>query len=273
MTLNHLKKTLTQNSKTERMPALFVGHGSPTNATENNQYTKEWEKIGAKLPRPSAILCISAHWFTDATLVHGAEKPKTIHDFYGFPPELYELRYPAPGSPETAKTVQKEIKSTKVGWDTDWGLDHGCWVPLLRMFPEAEVPVFQLSIDFTKPSAFHFELGKELADLRRRGVMIVGSGNIVHNLGLITFDERTAPFEWALEFDDKVKGLIEKRDFKKLTEYQNLGTAAHFSIPTPDHYWPMLYVLGLIAKDEKIEFFSEGIAYKSISMRSFVAGL
>jgi 4,5-DOPA dioxygenase extradiol len=270
MNIKHFKNSILESKPTPRLPALFVGHGSPTNATKKNEFTKSWEQIGTKLPRPKAILCISAHWFIDATLVHGTKEPQTIHDFYGFPPELYEQRYPAPGAPEIAKDVQQIVKSTKVGWDTDWGLDHGCWVPLLHLFPKADVPVFQMSIDFTKPPSFHYELGKELAELRRHGVMIVGSGNIVHNLGLITFDESAKPFDWAIEFDEKVKDLINKRNFTELTKYQNLGTAAHFSIPSPDHYWPMLYILGLIESDEDVKFFSEGIAYKSISMRSFI---
>lgn len=270
MNLNHFKNITNTFPSTPRMPVLFVGHGSPQNALEDNEFTAAWIKKGQELPRPSAVLCVSAHWYVDQTMVHAAPTPKTIHDFYGFPPELYALRYHCPGAPEVAAEVQKMVTLADVQLDMDWGLDHGAWVVLSHLFPKADIPVFQLSIDATKPPQFHYDLAKELAPLRERGVLILGSGNIVHNLGAITFEETPKPYDWALEFDEVSKKLIATGDHQKLINYKNLGTAAHLSIPTPDHYYPLLYTLALQQPHEQIKFFAEGIAYKSISMRSFI---
>lgn len=270
MTLKELKNISAELPKTPRLPVLFFGHGSPQNALENNSFTRDWEAMGKKIPRPHAVLCISAHWYTDNTFVHVSPAPQTIHDFYGFPPELYSLHYPCPGSPSGASIVEQTVHSTKVQLDTDWGLDHGAWVVLRRLFPQADVPVFQLSIDATKPPQFHYDLGRELMSLRERGILIVGSGNIVHNLGLITFDEAAPPYDWATEFDELSKKLIQAGDHQKLIDYKKLGTAAHHSIPTPDHYYPLLYTLGLQAPGETVSFFAEGITYQSISMRSLI---
>ena len=270
MNLKSFKNISAQFPKTERLPIMFVGHGSPVNAIEDNQFTLAWEKEGKNLSKPSAILCISAHWFVDGTYVHGAKQPQTIHDFYGFPPDLYNIRYNCPGSPEFAKETQNLVTTTKVQWDEDWGLDHGCWVVIKRLFPKADIPVFQLSLDATKPPQFHYDIAKELSSLRRQGVLIVGSGNIVHNLGMIVFDETAKPYDWALEFDAISKKLITDGDHKKLINYKKFGHAANLSIPTPDHYWPLLYTLALQEKDERVHFFAEGLTYKSISMRSLI---
>ena len=268
MNLKKFKNVFSDLPPAELMPVLFVGHGSPINAVEVNEFTKSWIEIGKKLPKPRAILCISAHWFVDGTYVHGAEWPKTIHDFYGFPSELYDMRYACPGAPDAAKEVQNIITKTKVGWDTDGGIDHVCWVVMKHLFPGADVPVFQLSLDATKPPAYHYELAKELASLRRQGVLVVGSGNIVHNLGLITFDEVSTPYDWALEFDELSKKYISEGDHKALIDYKKLGHISQLAIPTPDHYWPLLYILALQEKNEQATFFAEGLTYKSISMRS-----
>ncbi|MDO8499823.1 MAG: 4,5-DOPA dioxygenase extradiol [bacterium] len=270
MNLRHFVKLATEFPATARLPVLFVGHGSPVNAIEDNEFTRAWESEGENLPKPAAVLCISAHWFVDGTFVHGAKRPQTIHDFYGFSPELYAVRYDCPGAPAVAREVQGIVTTAKVQWDTDWGLDHGCWVVIKRLFPEADVPVFQMSLDATKPPQFHYDLARELHALRRQGVLIIGSGNIVHNLWLITYDETAPPYDWAIEFDEVTKKLITAGDHRALIDYKKMGHAAHLSIPTPDHYWPLLYTLALQEKDEQAYFFVEGLTYKSISMRSVV---
>lgn len=252
------------------MPVLFVGHGSPMNAIEKNKYSEAWKAMGKKLPKPRAILCISAHWFINGTYVHGSAHPKTIHDFWGFPKELYEMKYPCRGAPELAKEVQKLVKKCRVGWDLDWGLDHGTWSVMSRMFPEAKIPVFQLSLDLTKPSEYHYQLAKELAPLREMGVLIVGSGNLVHNLGRVRFDDDSPPYDWAVEFDHLVRNLILNGDHKSLIAYEKLGKAALLSVPTPDHYWPLLYALGLQDMNDAVDFFAEGIALGNVSMRSLI---
>ncbi len=267
----HTFATITDSfPPTPRLPVLFVGHGSPANALEDNEFTREWISVGKQLPKPNAILCISAHWFTDGSFVHGARQPKTIHDYYGFSPELYALTYPCPGAPELAKEIQNTITTTNILWDEDWGLDHGAWVVIRHLFPNADVPVFQLSLDATKPPQFHYALAKELAHLRRKGVLIIGSGNIVHNLGLITFDENVKPYDWAIEFDELAKNYITTGDHLPLINYKKLGEAAHLSIPTPEHFWPLLYTLALQESDEQVTYFAEGLTFKSISMRSII---
>lgn len=249
------------------MPLLFVGHGNPMNAIETNRWSRAWESMAASLPRPDAILCVSAHWLTEGSFVHAAERPRTIHDFWGFPPELYAVRYACPGDPARAEEARKAVTSAEVGSDLDWGVDHGAWSVLRRMYPEADVPVFQLSLDIARPSAVHYAIGKELASLRERGILIVGSGNLVHNLGMVAYEEETEPFDWAVEFDALAASLIAKGDHRKLMAYEKLGHAAALSIPTPDHYWPLLYVLGAAGKEEVPSFPVEGIAQGSIGMR------
>lgn len=257
----------------DRMPALFVGHGSPMNGIEDNEYSRGWRELGERLPRPRAILSISAHWLTEGTRVHFGESPTTIHDFWGFPRELYEVRYGCPGAPALAEEVVSLARSTTVEPDRDWGLDHGSWVPLSRIFPEARIPVVQLSIDLNRPAGFHYGLGRELAPLRGEGVMIIGSGNLVHNLPMASFDPAAGPFAWALEFDELARGLIEAGDHQALIGYENLGTAASLAIPTPDHYWPLLYILALQAEGEPPRFPVTGIAHASVSMRTVLFGM
>lgn len=272
MTLNDLKTFAENSPATEKMPVLFIGHGSPMNAIENTVWSEVWKKVGEAVPRPRAILSVSAHWLSEGTRVHAAEKPKTIHDFYGFPKALYDMTYPCPGSPADAKGTAKIITRAQVAEDLDWGIDHGTWIVLARMFPKADIPVFQLSIDISKPSEFHYELGKELRALREKGILIMGSGNIVHNLGRVNFDPNAKPFDWALEFDDVSKKLLEAGDDTSLIHYEKLGHAAKLSVPTPDHYWPLLYILGARDEKEKLEFLTEGVTFGSVSMRAIQWG-
>jgi 4,5-DOPA dioxygenase extradiol len=252
----------------QKMPALFVGHGNPMNALEDNDFTRAWTEVGRQLPRPNAILCISAHWETQGTQVTGMVKPKTIHDFGGFPRELFEYEYPAPGSPALAQLTQGAVKRVPVGLDQAWGLDHGTWSVLCRLFPKADVPVVQLSLDRAQASEFHYALGRELQSLRNKGILIVGSGNIVHNLRMATFQE--GAFDWAIEFDEIIKKLILAGDHDAIAHYQKLGQAARLSIPTNEHYLPLLYVLALQDKQEQAKFFADRVTYGALSMRSIL---
>lgn len=249
-----------------KMPVLFVGHGNPMNAITNNAFAKQWERIGRQLT-PKAILCISAHWETSGSLITAMQKPKTIHDFGGFPDELFRVQYPAPGSPELASDVATATHQ-RIVLDHEWGLDHGAWSVLMRMFPKANLPVLQLSLDIRKSPLQHIELARELSYLRSKGVVIIGSGNIVHNLGMVQW--RGGSLDWAKEFDELSKELIVTRDLASLANYSALGKEAQLSIPTPEHYLPMLYALSLIESDEEIEFFNETIDLGSVSMRSFM---
>ena len=248
------------------LPALFVGHGSPMNAIENNEYSRSWSDLGKRLPKPKAILCISAHWETSGTRVTA-----TIHDFGGFPQALFDKQYPAPGSPEFAKMTAAQIKKTHVELDFEWGLDHGTWSVLCQMFPLADVPAFQLSLDYSKPPQYHYELAMELAALRKKGVLIIGSGNIVHNLRLIRYDQPAA-FDWAQEFDTRIKKLIIEGNHNDIIHYDKMGTFAHLSVPSNEHYLPLLYVLALQQKNEAVSFFNEKTTMGSISMRSVKIG-
>jgi 4,5-DOPA dioxygenase extradiol len=252
------------------MPVIFIGHGNPMNAIEENEYSLAWKKLGEELPKPKAILCISAHWLTRGkTFITAMEKPKTIHDFGGFPQALFDVEYPALGSPELANYVKDNIKSIDIGLDkNEWGLDHGSWSILNKMYPNADIPVVQLSIDYSKPSLFHYQLGKELSFLRKKGVLIIGSGNIIHNLRLADLRESLAPYDWCEKFDLLSKDLILANDHDSLINYEKLGQEALLSIPTPDHYYPLLYILGLQEKDDKVSFPIEGLTFRSGSMRS-----
>ena len=254
----------------DKMPALFVGHGSPTNAIEDNAYSAAWVAEGEALPRPRAILCISAHWETVDTQVTATELPKTIHDFSGFPQRLYEMQYPAPGSPSLARLVRASVKKTEVRLDQLWGLDHGAWSVLCRMFPDADIPVVQLSLDRGREPRFHYELGQDLRLLRRRGILILGSGNIVHNLGQIVWQDKA--YDWALEFDDMIRGLILGGDHGSIINYQSLGRAARLSVPTNEHFLPLLYLLALQEKEDAVRFFADKVTLGSISMRSLRIG-
>ena len=247
------------------MPVLFIGHGNPMNALEDNEFSRAWEMIGRSLPKPDVILCISAHWETDGTLVSAMERPETIHDFWGFPDALYQVRYPAPGSPELAERLCSSIKSKKIEASFDWGLDHGSWSFLKRMFPSANVPVVQLSLDRNAKPRDHFDLGVELGPLRSERILIVGSGNIVHNLGLVCWQK--SAYEWAEAFDASIKRLIEQRDFDTLIEYQRLGENVKRAIPTNEHFLPLLYVLAASRTGDQVDFFSEIVTNGSLSMR------
>ncbi len=253
-----------------RMPALFVGHGSPTNAIEDNEFSRAWAELGSTLPTPRAILCVSAHWETNGTHVTAMRTPRTIHDFHGFPRPLYEMRYPAPGSPALAHLVCGTARKTGVHLDDDWGLDHGAWSVLCRMFPSADVPVVQLSLDRTKDAAFHYAVGREMRGLRERGVLILGSGNIVHNLGLMTWKDTA--YDWALEFDDVAKRLILSGDHDAIIRYDRLGQAARLSVPTDEHFLPLLYVLALQDGEDVPTFFADKVTLGSISMRGVRLG-
>lgn len=253
-----------------KLPVLFVGHGSPMNAIEENPFSHTWEEIGKQLARPRAILCISAHWETLGTQVTGMEHPRTIHDFGGFPRKLYEMQYPAPGSPALARLAQSTIQKTLVKLDSNWGLDHSTWSVLVRMFPAADIPVVQLSLDHTQRPEYHYALAKELTALRRRGVLVVGSGNIVHNLGLISFDDKA--YDWAIEFDETIKQLILNHDDERIVHYEKLGKTAELSIPTNEHYLPLLYTLALRGEQEPVKFFADQLTYGSLSMRSLWIG-
>ena len=250
------------------MPVMFVGHGSPMNAIEDNIYSREWGKIGQQLPRPEAILCISAHWLSQGVRVTAVPKPETIHDFGGFPQALFDAQYPAPGNPALAKETAGLMLPETVEQDVDWGLDHGAWSVLKPMFPGADIPVIQLSLDVKRDHAAHYRLSQSLAALRRRRVLIVGSGNIVHNLGRMQWKD--SAFDWAQEFDDMAVRKIESGDHAALINYEKLGQAAQLSVPSPDHYWPMLYILGLQEKNDELRFFNRKTTMGSVSMTSFI---
>lgn len=256
-----------------RLPAIFFGHGNPLNAITHNGYTEAWRRIGREMPRPAAILAISAHWYEPGTAVTISTAPKTIHDFGGFPPELYQVHYPAPGAPALAHRVRQLLSPLEVAADDSWGLDHGTWSVLLHVYPEADIPIVQLSIDATQPAAFHFETGRRLAPLRDEGILIVGSGNLVHNLRTYAWGSQSQePYDWAVRFEDAAKALMLAGDFGPLVDYGNLGPDAVLSIPTPDHYLPLLYVLGSGQSGEPIRFPVEGIEGGSISMLAVQVG-
>lgn len=256
-------------SESDKMPLLFIGHGNPMNAIEDNQYRQSWQALGKKLAPPKAILCISAHWLSRGTYVTMSEHPKTIHDFGGFPEELFKQQYPVPGAVDYAKMTIEQVKSTTVHEDFEWGLDHGTWSVVMPMFPEARIPVFQLSIDYTQPPQYHYNLARELSFLRSKGVLIIGSGNIVHNLGMVKWNGGEA-FDWAVAFDTFVKENIEKGDAQALIDYQKFGKAAQLAVPTNEHYLPLIYALGLRDKTDGLQFFNDTLDMGSISMRSVV---
>jgi len=245
-----------------------MGHGSPLNAIENNRYSRAWEEIGTQLPHPEAILAISAHWYVPGSCVNDLEKPKTVYDMYGFPQELYDLTYPAPGSPALAHDVQ-QLLSADVEIDNSWGIDHGTWSVLHRMFPEADIPIVQLSVDSTAFPADHLAMGRELSALREQGVMIFGSGDVVHNLGLVDW-EMDDGFPWAREFDDAIRNAILERRFDDVRDFGRFGKAAQRSVPTPDHFYPLLYVLGAARDDDEIEVVCDSCTLGAISMTGYI---
>jgi 4,5-DOPA dioxygenase extradiol len=254
-------------------PAVFFGHGNPMNAIQNNSYTDAWQRIGQTMPRPKAILSISAHWYVAGTGVTIAPAPRTIHDFGGFPQELYLLQYPAPGDPDLARTVQKLLAPMDVKLDGAWGLDHGTWSVLRHVYPDADVPIVQLSIDNTKSASFHFEIGSKLAPLRAAGILIIGSGNVVHNLHAYAWGRNNpGPLDWAIRFEGDAKRMILAGKYGSLVNYEALGPDAALSIPTPDHYLPLLYVLGAAQPGEPVRFPVEGIEGGSLSMLAVQVG-
>ena len=255
------------------LPAIFFGHGNPMNAVASNGYTDAWRRIGRETPRPKAILSISAHWFVPGTGVTISTAPRTIHDFSGFPPELYQVQYPAPGDPALARRVQKLLSPLEVTLDNSWGLDHGTWSVLRHVYPPADVPIVQLSIDETKPASFHFEIGRKLAPLRQEGILIVGSGNLVHNLHTYAWGRHPRePYDWAVRFETEAKGMMLAGELKPLVEYETLGRDATLSIPTPDHYLPLLYVLAARQQGDLVRFPVEGVDGGSISMLAVQIG-
>lgn len=257
------------NARPSGMPAVFIGHGSPMNAIEDTEFSRAWEHLGRVLPRPQAILCISAHWETVGTRVTAMSHPRTIHDFGGFPKALFDVEYPAPGSPPLAERV-RELSPVPVAMDREWGLDHGAWSVLCRMYPGADIPVVQLSLDRALTPARHYELGRSLRALRREGVLIVGSGNIVHNLGALV--RRDTASDWAVEFDQRVAELILAGDHDALIGFSELGPAARLAVPTAEHFLPLLYLLALQSPGEPVSFFVERVTLGAISMRSVIVG-
>jgi 4,5-DOPA dioxygenase extradiol len=256
-----------------RETAIFFGHGSPMNALLNNSYTEAWQRIGQEITKPKVILSISAHWFVPETGVTISTAPKTIHDFGGFPKELYQVQYPAPGDPDLARRVQHLLSPLPVTLDNSWGLDHGTWSVLRHVYPDADVPIVQLSIDESKPASFHFEIGRRLAPLREEGVLIVGSGNLVHNLHAYAWGRHAPePYDWAVQFETEAKELMLAGEFKPLIEYEKLGKKALLSVPTPEHYLPLLYVIASRQPGELINFPIEGVDGGSISMLAVQVG-
>lgn len=275
MNLNQLNTATAGLKRGGKMPVLFIGHGSPMNGIEDNPFSAAWARLAKDFPLPKAVLCISAHWLTQGTAITSMEKPETLHDFGGFPQALFDVRYPAPGSPAIAREAAASIRSIPVAMDHEWGLDHGAWTVLRRMYPDADVPVLQMSIDYRKPPRYHYDLGRELASLREKGVLILGSGNMVHNLRMIAFDRINEPeygFDWALEIKAVFAKKILERDHAALIDYPKLGPSAKLAIPTPDHYYPLLYALGLQEKGEDALLFNDKAVAGSLTMTSVRIG-
>jgi 4,5-DOPA dioxygenase extradiol len=269
LSLRKLSESLSDNKK--EMPVLFIGHGSPMNGIENNPFSGKWSTLGRSLETPAAVLVVSAHWLTKGTKVTAMDFPRTIHDFGGFPKALFDVNYPAPGDPELAGQIKSMISKTQVDADHEWGLDHGAWTVVRNMYPDAKIPVLQLSIDYSKDLLYHYELAAELRKLRQKGVLIIGSGNMVHNLGMISWEkmnETNYGFDWAIKMNQTFKDLILKRDHDSLIKYQKLGREAGLAIPTPEHYIPLIYTLGLTTGKDEIDFFNDNAVGGSITMTS-----
>lgn len=257
------------------MPVLFIGHGSPMNGIEDNEFSRRWTNMAKEIPEPAAVLVVSAHWFTKGTLITAMDFPKTIHDFGGFPKALFDVQYNAPGSPSLALETAALIKSAHVEQDHDWGLDHGTWTVVRHMYPTANMPVLQLSIDYTKPPQYHYELAKELYSLRKKGVLIIGSGNMIHNLGMVAWNKINEPgygFDWALKLNEKFKYLITNGDHQPLINYESLGQEGRLAIPTPEHYLPLLYSIGLKGNKDNTSFFNDKAVGGSLTMTSVKFG-
>ncbi len=252
-----------------KLPVLFVGHGSPMNAIEDNQYTRTWRSLGERIPRPEVILSVSAHWYTKDTRIMNEENPKTIHDMYGFPKELYEVKYNAPGSPGIAK-ISKHLISRETQYDNSWGIDHGTWSVLVHMYPDKEIPVFQISIDADAPPATHYKIGKELRSLREQGVLLFGSGNVVHNLRLVDWNKASEGFDWAYEFDEYIYENIIKKNHDNVLKFSRIGDVSKLAVPTPDHFYPLLYVLGASDENDKISVYNKSCELGSLTMTSYL---
>lgn len=271
-TLSAFKNFTSGLSEQEQvMPALFIGHGSPRNGIEDTEFSRRWTSMAREIPTPKAVLVVSAHWFTKGTRITAMDFPKTIHDFGGFPKELFAVQYPAPGYPELAKETAGLLRSAQVELDHDWGLDHGTWTIIKHMYPQANIPVLQLSIDYTKGPQYHYELAQQLFSLRKKGVLIVGSGNMVHNLRMVAWDklnESGYGYDWANQMNSRFKQLIAEGDFKPLINYESLGKEAMLAIPTPEHYLPLLYTLGLKGEKDNASFFNDKAVAGSLTMTS-----
>lgn len=255
------------------MPVLFIGHGSPMNGIEHNEFSSQWAAMGSAIPRPNAVVVVSAHWFTRGTHITAMDFPKTIHDFGGFPQALFDVEYPAPGDPALARETAGLVHSTVVGLDHDWGLDHGAWTVVRHMYPGADIPVLQLSIDYTKDAHYHYALAKELHALREKGVLILGSGNMVHNLRMMSWEMiNGGGYDWALEMNDTFKRLILSREHQPLLNYQKLGAEAMMAIPTPEHYLPLMYTLGLQGDKDEVSLFNDKAVGGSLTMTSVRIG-
>ena len=275
MNLNDLENITHQFKNTQKMPVLFLGHGSPMNAIEENQFVQGFRDVSNEIPKPTAILCVSAHWFTKGTFVTAMEMPRTIHDFYGFPEELFAVDYPAPGNPDLAELTAELLAPTTVEENHNWGLDHGAWSVIKHLYPNADIPVIQLSIDYTKPPQYHFDLAKRLQKLREKGVLIIGSGNIIHNLRMVDFRNINTVgygYDWAHEAREKSNNWLLDGDFKQLIDYEKQGSFMHAAVPTPDHYLPLIYSLGLKEKSEELSLFNDELIGGSLSMTSVKIG-
>lgn len=251
------------------MPVLFVGHGSPMNAIEDSSYSRTWRSIAAKLPKPQVILSVSAHWYTYGTKIMNQENPKTIYDMYCFPKELYEVSYNTPGSPETAR-VCKELISKETRFDDSWGIDHGTWSVLVHMYPERDIPVFQISIDADAPPETHYQIGKDLSPLREQGVLIFCSGNIVHNLRLVDWHKASKGFDWAYEFDEYIYENVLKKNHENIINFRRAGDVAKLAVPTPDHFYPLLYALGASSEEDKISVYNKSCELGSLTMTCYL---
>ncbi len=274
-TLSTFKKFTSDLERQDTLtPVLFIGHGSPMNGIEHNEFSNNWANLAKEIPTPKAVLVISAHWLSDGTKITSMDFPKTIHDFGGFPQALFDVQYPAPGNPALAKETAMMIKSANVELAHDWGLDHGAWTVVRHMYPAANIPVLQLSIDYSKGPKYHYELAKELSLLRSKGILIMGSGNMVHNLRLVSFDklDKEFGFDWAIEMNNVFKNNISNHNHTALINYESLGNAAKLAIPTPDHYYPLLYSLALQNKNEEAVIFNDKLMAGSLTMTSLKIG-
>lgn len=276
MTLNELYREVSSYETTELMPMVFFGHGSPMNAIENNVFSQQWRSLGALMRKPRAIVCISAHWETRGTFVTINPQPETIHDFYGFPRELFAQQYPAEGSPELAADIIRQVKQTHIIGTDEWGLDHGTWSVLKHVYPEADIPVIQISLDHYKDAAWHYQFAQELKFLRTKGILIVGSGNMIHNLRILQVPNNDFStehgYDWAFEMNEILKKKILDDDHQSLIDYRRLHKDAMLAIPTPEHYMPILYVLGMKNESEQVTLFNDRVIAGSLNMTSFIVG-